>query len=754
MMIRSPKKRFSSALLTAVLLVTACSSGGGNSTGTVPGNNNQTPGILNTPPAANAGPDQAVIQGSTVQLAGSGSDADGTITSYRWTQVSGPSTGLSNSEITNPSFTAPDVSTPQALVYRLTVTDNAGSTAMDSVQIAVVPQSQPTPTPTPTPLPALSITSIELAQTHVLPPTGRSWTLTNTSGTQTASESLHLTGGRAALALIGLSANNVQSPQLEAVAGASSLGSMALNPPAMLPPTESNGAAYSSTLYSATIPATWVQPGVQFRVLSSNHTPSALSTAATVGGDFPMTLRVLPFYIFGANETNTSRPLLVTGAPSSTVRQEIFAKWPVATLDAANHPAGKVEWPYLILPPGTRGGVAEPARRATSINDYRDGFTGMGTVLGILGDLLRANGEAAQPVQYYAPLLAITPAGAYSGPGGGLGGGSVGTGDETYAGIFIHEQGHAFGLPHAGEAFDAFKYPYEWGSLNGSLWGYDPNRREFLAPFMPSNSSRASGCASATFGGHARARDSLNRCFKQDPMQSGAGDQAAGYQFATFSDYSTAVMQRWFEGTTTQSGSTHTYSGGKVVRDASFAGGYKRWDSLDQRWINVTPATTDGGIFGLDGGLPITRDVPVYAIAVTVSNANTPGITQIYPPIRFRGNLMRSFDPSNATDLAAITPDTSPTYYWYCRNGGCDYTLRVTYANLSKRTVLLQGGFRPFNQPSGAPAASATNPLDGNSFRRFVVNVPDDGNITSIELLSTPRAWLGMPSPDVVLATR
>ena len=50
-------------------------------------------GQSNTPPVANAGPDRAItLPTSSASLTGSGTDADGTIASYLWTQVTGPST--------------------------------------------------------------------------------------------------------------------------------------------------------------------------------------------------------------------------------------------------------------------------------------------------------------------------------------------------------------------------------------------------------------------------------------------------------------------------------------------------------------------------------------------------------------------------------------------------------------------------------------------------------------------------------------
>ena len=44
----------------------------------------------NRVPTANAGADQAVQEGARVQLAGSGSDSDGSVASYQWSQTAGP----------------------------------------------------------------------------------------------------------------------------------------------------------------------------------------------------------------------------------------------------------------------------------------------------------------------------------------------------------------------------------------------------------------------------------------------------------------------------------------------------------------------------------------------------------------------------------------------------------------------------------------------------------------------------------------
>ncbi len=117
------------AVITSYLI--ACSGGGyGGSSG-------GGSGVYNEPPTANAGPDQTVTEGDTVSLDGSGTDSDGTITSYAWTQIIGPTVTLSSPNNASTSFTAPATDSSVELEFRLTVTDNGGATASDTVIITV-----------------------------------------------------------------------------------------------------------------------------------------------------------------------------------------------------------------------------------------------------------------------------------------------------------------------------------------------------------------------------------------------------------------------------------------------------------------------------------------------------------------------------------------------------------------------------------------------------------------------------------------
>ena len=99
----------------------------------------------NNPPSADAGEDFTVNEQQSVTLSGSGTDSDGTIEAYLWTQTSGTTVNLSNVAVANPSFTSPTLIQSEQLTFELTVTDNQGAIDVDSVIVTVVPvNAEPT----------------------------------------------------------------------------------------------------------------------------------------------------------------------------------------------------------------------------------------------------------------------------------------------------------------------------------------------------------------------------------------------------------------------------------------------------------------------------------------------------------------------------------------------------------------------------------------------------------------------------------
>ncbi|MES2733690.1 MAG: cellulase family glycosylhydrolase [Bacteroidota bacterium] len=101
-------------------------------------NGGSGPGPVNQAPVANAGVDKAItLPTNSVTLNGKGTDSDGTITSYAWSQISGPNNALL-SGANSQNLTAANL-VAGTYTFQLKVTDNGGLTNSDNVNVLVNP---------------------------------------------------------------------------------------------------------------------------------------------------------------------------------------------------------------------------------------------------------------------------------------------------------------------------------------------------------------------------------------------------------------------------------------------------------------------------------------------------------------------------------------------------------------------------------------------------------------------------------------
>jgi len=127
----------------ACLLVAACGGGGGGGSADTACRfdsslTSSDPNCLNAAPQAEAGLPRTVDPGDLVTLdATASNDTDGTVTTYAWTQVSGPAVTLNNASSAQASFVAPRLATLTGLIFQVRVSDNHATASTDRVTITV-----------------------------------------------------------------------------------------------------------------------------------------------------------------------------------------------------------------------------------------------------------------------------------------------------------------------------------------------------------------------------------------------------------------------------------------------------------------------------------------------------------------------------------------------------------------------------------------------------------------------------------------
>ena len=119
--------------IMAIVGLTACGGGGGGKKSDPPVTS------TNSSPTVQAGDKQTVDEQVEVSLTSEAQDSDGSIVTYSWRQLSGESVSLSSSNQASTSFLSPITTVNVTLEFELTVTDNENATAIDRVEVDVLP---------------------------------------------------------------------------------------------------------------------------------------------------------------------------------------------------------------------------------------------------------------------------------------------------------------------------------------------------------------------------------------------------------------------------------------------------------------------------------------------------------------------------------------------------------------------------------------------------------------------------------------
>ena len=585
------------------------------------------------------------------------------------------------------------------------------------------PTPAPSPTPAPAPTPALALSSTELAQTHVIAPTGRPLQAPN-DVTSKVTHRLMPIAGRAALLMVQPASTETALQVRARLADGRTLGPLAMQAPADLPKTDAGRAAYATTKFSALLPGEWIAIGTTLEVDRAGFAaPVAIPLTVTPG--VTLDAYTMPLYVFGARAANSvvaDFDMAKRATGTYTLAQEYAQKLPIAALRQAV--AGAITFDQLAIPARSDAAMCHPAMTVATWADFQAAGGDMNArMLGVMGDLHgpTANRDGALATGYYGYVQAIdggvqVPANT----GGGLGGGGSGVsgGDYrpelVYAAIFNHEMGHAYGLPHADSAALAGDYPYPLGTKSGSSWGYDAVRNQLLS--------------TQQIAGQACGSDRIvdGTCWQRTPMSGGDTDlDTATYRWTTFSDYQAAQIQ---EGLLD-----------KAIPDAASPGGYRAWNRATNAYVALSAETR--ARIGTD---VLKRAQPVQTVVGSISHFNlSPSASQIVVTPTWTGNLPRQIDPTVQADLDLLG-GTQPGGWngYYCLGAGCDYTLVATYADATVLRILLPIGYHRFGYPvytDSGVRASAQNVLDPDNLGTYAVNLPTGhGGLASIDVYSTP----------------
>ena len=565
--------------------------------------------------------------------------------------------------------------------------------------------------------------SLQLAQSHVFTAPSKTWSTADDGTTLEENDpqlELHLVGLRKALAIVEFGDVSAPVNPKLSITNNDTVTPVVidLEPPSELPPTygdvnstdAADGVPYSTTTYSAKIPAELVKPILNIKVVHGDGEKTW--SDIPVGAPTRLELVGLGMYLFGADPSTTvekvwdgnqmvvdnSKPINIDKLKMTDLeQQEFMVRLPISSLKFELHPAKYFKSPYLVR--GPRSG--REAFRGNQRNDFAPDlpFNLLDSTLSIVQSIKDASGDGHMASQYYGLVVQHDENGEWISTGGGWGGGMNGVGLHRWDDIMIHELGHGFNIPHVGDSYPK-KYPYERGSIKGSGWAYDEFKDKFYDVYRKVNIIKHEDFSDYNYNEgitnvikdengkfsevkcHANgncnvgsefvaASDAADNFYKQDVMQNGNKD--LGMTYGLFSDFNAAKIQRVFEGTSLQ----HPRNG-PYQRDVTPAGGLAVWDPATHKYVDqelnfdIFPVESDPGkkfwywdkyqvrhqtadaafVLAVLTLSCIELSCGQGSSAMATSNIKAgSALTQIYPPMEYTGKTRFFLDLDDTSQL-------------------------------------------------------------------------------------------------------
>ena len=557
---------------------------------------------------------------------------------------------------------------------------------------------------------AAGISKVAFAQTHLMEP---SWPL------------FYMTGGRPALVYVELSGSGA-APDVRVTArvGGRVVGSACLTGPSQIPASLPSDPDFEHR-YTMTLPSSWVQPGLSIAVKAGKD--SLYYAESALGVTAPTELNLLMFNVDLLDYNNGKSDLAV---PPSFLA-DFAAAMPVATTRLGTIPA------RFVLDKFVFGGTdAEPLLACRTDLADQTGCRSYGSIsdmdqLAAVSRLASAVSRATGTHAYgyiYGNSQNFQP--------GGWGGDKNFVGGD-YAGIFLHEMGHALDLPHWGEGSygnttpGRYDYTYPYGGLNGTVadgggrgqtWNYEPNLREFLSPLCLDRQN--------SIYGKERSDAMQRNHYCLETRKSGLGP------WDGFGDFSAKAIQQFLHGNQDSLWGNVPYFGASprfhlkkqsgwpnLVLDGSGNRSFVRGSTQPQELTNDET---------YDFLHPVAWNVPVYTVFGTYHPAY-PKETMILKPAAYEGTLPALLDPTDSSTFEKLKAGSSGSgpYGWYFYWGPNDLTFRFTYTDGSQRVALYPYGGVDRKWTTGSGPWR-------QDLLYFAINIPADKKLAKAELFYRP----------------
>lgn len=490
--------------------------------------------------------------------------------------------------------------------------------------------------------------------------------------------------------------------RLSASLNGASLGVLEMSPPTQLPRpleqelTQTQLEPYSEQAWSATLPWTWIRPGVSLRVGLEDGEKKRVAehTLDDLGSPHHFTLTRTHMILFGEPDFEVVPP-----QPAAKVAADMAPWVPGAELRWVDTSPWRLSQVVVNTSEGPRWAQSEAERVEITTDGSRWNIIkhqgALRLSLANTGRGLRMTGASqgdSSPYSYGTSMVqgwVRLEDGSYA----DINNAGLAAGWTGWSGMwlnecgngFIHEVGHTFTLAHftngTSESWGiADEYPLNGVNLGSHPWGYDSVRRRFRTWYR------------VNMNGPVMEDGAL--VGKRDPMNGGeASNQVSCYP--QYTAYQMKRSQAWLETSPTL----------MAVDDVP---GVYRWSPEEKSYLHEEPAQANQK--------PIAVDGPAVTLIGTLGNLDD--VCQTYPPIHIpEGNVFEHPNPEN--------PDLPGVF------NGAQWFLQIDYADGSTERALI---------------ARAAIPLDDTSLSLYSLNLDATRKPTVVSLHRSASAY---PAIDV-----